>query len=243
MPAYFNNRQRQATKLAGQLAGLTVERLLNEPTAAALAYGLHQREYESTFLVLDLGGGTFDVSILELFEGIMEVRETAGDTFLGGEDFVAVLIEGFMEHIARPAGIGNAAPDSEFSRVLRTQAEKAKRELSQAPSTTLRVPWRDSELQWTVSEQEFHALSQPLLTRLVTPVERALRDARIRPSALNEVLLLVGGATRMPIIRKLVTRLFERFPNIQPPPDAAVALGAAVQAGLKAGVKRPTEWS
>ena len=233
VPAYFNDRQRKATKIAGQLAGLTVERLLNEPTAAALAYGLHQRQHDSTFLVFDLGGGTFDVSVLELFDGIMEVRATAGDTFLGGEDFVEVLIAGFIEQVARPAGVSEALHDSQFYRLLRTQAEKAKRDLSLASTATLCVPWQGSELQWTLSEEDFYTLSQPLLARLVAPVERALRDARIRPSALDEVLL-VGGATRMPMVRKLVTRLFERFPNVQLPPDEAVALGAAVQAGLKA---------
>jgi molecular chaperone HscC len=233
VPAYFNDRQRKATRIAGQLAGLTVERLVNEPTAAALAYGLHQRQHDSSFLVFDLGGGTFDVSILELFDGIMEVRATAGDTFLGGEDFVEVLMEGFIEHTARPAGVSDTTRDSQFYRLLRLQAEKAKRDLSFATTTTLSVPWQGSELTWTVSEEDFHELSQPLLTRLVAPVERALRDARIRPAALDDVLL-VGGATRMPIVRKLVTRLFERFPNVQLSPDEAVALGAAVQAGLKA---------
>jgi molecular chaperone HscC len=233
VPAYFNDRQRKATRIAGQLAGLTVERLVNEPTAAALAYGLHQRQHDSTFLVFDLGGGTFDVSILELFDGIMEVRATAGDTFLGGEDFVEALMEGFIECVARPAGVSHTVRDSQFYRLLRLQAEKAKRDLSLADTTTLSVPWQGSELTWTVSEEDFHELSQPLLTRLVAPVERALRDARICPAALDDVLL-VGGATRMPIVRKLVTRLFERFPNVQLSPDEAVALGAAVQAGLKA---------
>jgi molecular chaperone HscC len=152
VPAYFNDRQRKATRIAGQLAGLTVERLVNEPTAAALAYGLHQRQHDSTFLVFDLGGGTFDVSILELFDGIMEVRATAGDTFLGGEDFVEALMEGFIEGVARPAGVSHTVRDSQFYRLLRLQAEKAKRDLSLAATTTLSVPWQGSELTWTVSK-------------------------------------------------------------------------------------------
>ncbi|MDH3911656.1 MAG: molecular chaperone HscC [Rhodospirillales bacterium] len=233
VPAYFNDAQRKATKVAGQLAGLTVERLINEPTAAALAYGLHRRDVESKFLIFDLGGGTFDVSLLELFEGIMEVQASGGDNFLGGEDFVDQLVGAFMERVGREAGIGEEDLEGKALQALRDQAERAKREITKHEAGTLHLTWQDQTLSWNVGETFFAELCEPLLARLAAPIERALRDARIPAGELDEVVL-VGGATRMPIVRKLVARMFGRLPAVHLSPDEAIALGTAVQAGLKA---------
>jgi molecular chaperone HscC len=235
VPAYFNDAQRKATKIAGELAGLKVERLINEPTAAALAYGLKDADPESQFLVFDLGGGTFDVTILELFEGIMEVRASAGDNFLGGEDFVTVIIDHFVQDVAAPAGLTRVELDKNprLFQSLRREAEAAKCRLSNFAEARMAVRWADRSLEMTITASDLKTWSSSLLERIRTPVERALRDARIRPSQLKQILL-VGGATRMPIIREMVTRLFGRFPSTEIHPDEAVALGAAVQAGLKA---------
>lgn len=228
VPAYFNDTQRKATRVAGELAGLRVERLINEPTAAALAYGLHQRDAESRFLVFDLGGGTFDVSILELFEGIMEVHASAGDNFLGGEDFVDALISAFLAHHDLTA---SALPPGALNS-LRAQAERAKRALNQAPDAPLSMRHGDRVLDWTVSQQQYGQLIQPILDRLRLPVERALRDARLRADDIDEVVL-VGGSTRKSHVQKLVSRMFGRLPLRLLNPDEVVAIGAAVQAGLK----------
>ena len=230
VPAYFSDAQRKATRIAGELAGLKVEKLINEPTAAALAYGLHQRDKETSFLVFDLGGGTFDVSILELFDGVMEVRASAGDNFLGGEDFDSVLLEHFVEQQAQAPDF----PDRQsVLQALRREAERVRRALGQDSSAefSLRVDGR----QWaqTITQAQLTTLYTPLLERLRAPIERALRDARIRVSDLDEILL-VGGTTRMPLVRKLAAGLFGRFPSITLDPDEVVAHGAAVQAALKA---------
>ena len=232
VPAYFSDAQRKATRIAGQLAGLRVERLLNEPTAAALAYGIRDKEQESKFLVFDLGGGTFDVSILELFEGVMEVRASAGDNFLGGEDFVSVLVDAFMEGSGLRSAIGSRLLDPRQQQLLRDEAERAKRLLSEQPSVRMATRYLEQEYSWEIGEDKLAQLCEPLLARLRLPVERALRDATIRAAELDEVVL-AGGATRMPLVRKLVSRMFGRFPAIHLDPDEAVALGAAVQAGLK----------
>ena len=229
VPAYFSDSQRQATRIAGELAGLKVERLINEPTAAALAYGLHQQQDETQFLVFDLGGGTFDVSVLELFEGVMEVRATAGDNFLGGEDFVAEIVKQFLQRAEVPA---QARDDPRFMQQLLAQAEIAKIKLSQQAESRLRVTWRDTEYALDLTQDRLADWSEPLLARLRAPVERALRDARIRSADIATVVL-AGGATRMPLVRQLVTRMFGRFPNIEMNPDEVVAAGAAVMAGLK----------
>ncbi len=233
VPAYFNDTQRKATRIAGELAGLKVERLLNEPTAAALAYGLHHANPESQFLVFDLGGGTFDVSILELFSGVMEVRAAAGDNFLGGEDFADVLLEGFFPYAAKNAGLDRRRLSAQQLAQLRTEAERVKRVLSTADQATFAFQHLGSSLSWEVNAQQFEKMCEGLLERLRTPVERALRDARLSATALDEIVL-VGGATRMPIVHRMVARLFGRFPNREINPDEAIALGAAVQAGLKA---------
>lgn len=232
VPAYFSDAQRKATRIAGQLAGLRVERLLNEPTAAALAYGIRDKEQESKFLVFDLGGGTFDVSILELFEGVMEVRASAGDNFLGGEDFVTVLVDAFMEGSGLRDAVGSRLLDPRQQQLLRDEAERVKRLLSDQPSVRMATRYQEREYSWEIGEDKLAQLCEPLLARLRLPVERALRDATIRAAELNEVVL-AGGATRMPLVRKLVSRMFGRFPAIHLDPDEAVALGAAVQAGLK----------
>lgn len=231
VPAYFSDSQRKATKIAGQMAGLKVERLLNEPTAAALAYGLHRKDVESKFLVFDLGGGTFDISVLELFDNIMEVRASAGDNYLGGEDWIDLLVKQFMKSVGEAAGIKSY--HSEVISKLRNQAELVKRNLSQEPSAEMVFNWKKKRLTWQIDADEFEKMSAELLKRIRTPIERALRDARIRPIDLDEIVL-VGGATRKPMIRKLVARLFGRLPSSHLDPDQVVALGAAVQAGLKA---------
>lgn len=233
VPAYFNDVQRKATRTAGQLAGLTVERLLNEPTAAALAYGLHRGPSDSRFLVFDLGGGTFDVSILEWFDGVMEVRASTGDAFLGGEDFVEVLMNAFLVERADALGLGGEKPNPALLGVLRESAERAKRRLSERESASLGVPQNGVAIEWEVSEERFAELSRPLLERISLPVGRAIRDARIAVEQLDEVVM-VGGATRMPLVRKLVARLFGRFPAMHVNPDEAIGVGAAVQAGLVA---------
>lgn len=232
VPAYFSDAQRKATRIAGELAGFKVERLINEPTAAALAYGLHQRDNASTFLVFDLGGGTFDVSILELFEGIMEVRASAGDNYLGGEDFDTLLLQDFVAAQAGNTEGPLALEDAQLYGRLRREAERVRKSLGQESSATFAVRQGEREWRREYTQAGLTDLYAPLFSRLRAPIETALRDARIRASELDEVLL-VGGTTRMPLVRKLAASLFGRFPSIQLNPDEAVALGAAVQAGLK----------
>ncbi|XLZ71597.1 molecular chaperone HscC [Massilia sp. SR12] len=229
VPAYFSDAQRKATRAAGQLAGLKVERLLNEPTAAALAYGIHQRDKETQFLVFDLGGGTFDVSVLDLFEGVMEVRASAGDNFLGGEDFVNLLIDEFFKQASIPLELKN---DGRFMQSLVAQVEQAKRQLSEAAEATLQTHHAGISYSMPLNEAALERISAPLLARLRSPVERALRDANLHTANLDNIVL-AGGATRMPIVRRMVARMFGRFPSCDINPDEVVALGAAVQAGLK----------
>ncbi len=231
VPAYFNDKQRTATRRAGQLAGLKVERLLNEPTAAALAYGIHELANESRFLVFDLGGGTFDVSILEMFEGVIEVRASTGDNRLGGEDFNEALIEAFCARHGAALNVKDRG-DPVLAQRLREAAERARRALSDQPAATMTLQWREASLEWEISADEFEILVAPLLTRLREPVLRSLRDSNIKAEELQEIVL-VGGATRMPVVRRTVTRMFGRFPPNTVHPDEAVAIGAAVQAGLK----------
>jgi molecular chaperone HscC len=233
VPAYFNDKQRKATRRAGQLAGLNVERLLNEPTAAALAYGIHQKGADTRFLVFDLGGGTFDVSVLELFEGVIEVRASTGDNHLGGEDFNEILVDRMFAAHAGAWGVSTKVVDQQLYQRLRDQAERCRRKLSSEREAVMAVKWRDEVRESIVTQEEFASAAQPLIERLRSPVLRALRDSRLNLDKLNEIVL-VGGATRMPIVRAAVTRMFGRFPAAQINPDEAVALGAAVQAGLKA---------
>jgi molecular chaperone HscC len=232
VPAYFNDRQRKATRRAGRLAGLTVERLLNEPTAAALAYGLHQKRAETRFLVFDLGGGTFDVSVLELFEGIIEVKSSTGDNQLGGEDFNGALIELFLRRHGKQLGLATADESSPLYQHVREQAERCRRALSTQPQGLMRVVRDGQALELEVAAEEFEQAAQGLLERLRAPVIRALRDGKVRGEMLDEIVL-VGGATRMSLVRKAVTKMFGRFPATHVNPDEAVAIGAAIQAGLK----------
>ena len=231
VPAYFNDTQRKMTRVAGQLAGLKVERLLNEPTAAALAYGIHHNA-EARFLVFDLGGGTFDVSILELFEGVIEVRATTGDNRLGGEDFNDALVRRMLEKLKGDLG-AKAAENADLLARVKVAAEQARRALTGSSSATLSVIWKDKPYAYEITQDEFETAVEPLIARLRDPVVRALRDGRVRAEDLNEIIM-VGGATRMPVVRRAVTKMFGRFPAATVNPDEAVAVGAAVQAGLKA---------
>lgn len=238
VPAYFNDKQRRATRVAGELAGLTVKRLINEPTAAALSFGIHERDLEEPFLVFDLGGGTFDVSLVEMFDGIIEVRASAGDNQLGGEDFNAALValarKSFDMGEGEGGGEGGAgSSDGTLGEVLRDAAERTRRALTNANEAEIRVVWEGKEHTRSISEAEFAEAAEPLLQRLRDPVLRSLRDSSLRAGELAEIIL-VGGSTRMPVVRKAVTKMFGRFPNATIDPDHAVALGAAVQAGFLA---------
>jgi molecular chaperone HscC len=232
VPAYFNDAQRKATKAAGEMAGLKVERLLNEPTAAALAYGLQEGVGERKILVLDLGGGTFDVSILEMFEGVMEVRASAGDNFLGGEDFVDVIVDRFMTEVGASVGISPRSDSNEIHANLHRQAEIAKRALTDHERHEIELVHNGGTTRWSITRDDFEAASEPLIRRLRAPIERAIRDASLHPDQVTD-LVLVGGATRMPVVRRMAARLFQRLPIAQISPDEVVARGAAVQAGLK----------
>lgn len=236
VPAYFNDRQRKATRRAGELAGLTVERLINEPTAAALAYGIHELDEERPFLVFDLGGGTFDVSLVEIFDGVIEVRASAGDNRLGGEDFNAAIValarEALSEELGGDALKAKPAEAAMLDEVLRAAAERTRRALSETDSAPFQIVWKGEALACDVTGAAFEARAEPLIDRLRDPVLRALRDGNVRADTLSEIVM-VGGATRMPLVRRAVTRMFGRFPNSQINPDHAIALGAAVQAGLK----------
>lgn len=227
VPAYFNDVQRKATKKAAELAGLQVERLISEPTAAALAYGLHQNQ-ETSFLVFDLGGGTFDVSILELFEGVMDVKSIAGDNYLGGEDFTEILVAYFIQKNKLDAESLTPITRS----MLYKQAEQSKRILGTESAATMRIVIKEEEYVLTIDRLELEQLVQPLLIRLRQPIERALRDASLQPSDLDGIVM-IGGATKMPLIKQIISRMFGKMPYANISPDETVALGAAVQVALK----------
>ncbi|UHA75068.1 molecular chaperone HscC [Paenibacillus sp. 481] len=226
VPAYFNDVQRKATKYAAEMAGLTVERLISEPTAAALAYGLHQKGQDTSFLVFDLGGGTYDVSILEMFEGVMEVKSIAGDNYLGGEDFTELLVTHFIEQKQIEL------TDPKAKSALYKQAEQCKRTLGEEPVATMSLTVHGQEYKLQVSRAELEQLALPLLVRLRQPVIRALRDASLQPTDLDGVVM-IGGTTRMPLIKHTIGRMFGKVPYASIHPDETVALGAAVQAALK----------
>ncbi len=228
VPAYFSDAQRKATVAAGRLAGVRVERLINEPTAAAIAYGLARRGEEGRFLVFDLGGGTFDASILEVFDEVFEVHASAGDSYLGGDDFLQVLLSAFGEE----ASVDLAElPAGDRARLVR-QMETLKRELSAADRRTLEIDLGGQRHAWQVSQARFEELAAPLLGRIRGPLERVLRDANVRSSEIRQVVL-VGGATRMPMIPRLVARLFGVMPSRHLNPDEAVGLGAALAAAMR----------
>jgi molecular chaperone DnaK len=243
VPAYFNDAQRQATKDAGQIAGLEVLRIVNEPTAASLAYGLDRAKHEEIIAVYDLGGGTFDISILRVGEGVIEVLATHGDTFLGGDDFDRAVMDWVIAEFKRDQGIDLGGDRVALQRV-REAAEKAKIELSSTQSTEINLPFISANasgpihLQLTLPRSKLEQLTQPLIDRTREPVEKALADAKIKASEVDEVVL-VGGQTRMPAVQDLVKKLFGgKEPHKGVNPDEVVAVGAAIQAGvLKGDVK------
>jgi molecular chaperone DnaK len=238
VPAYFNDAQRQATKDAGKIAGLEVLRIINEPTAAALAYGLDKKG-SGTIAVYDLGGGTFDVSILEIGDGVFEVKSTNGDTFLGGEDFDNRLVEYFAEEFKKENGI-DLKKDKLALQRLKEAAEKAKIELSSASQTDINLPYITADatgpkhLPLKLTRAKFEALVDDLIQRTVEPCRKALKDAGLTAGEINEVVL-VGGMTRMPKVQEVVKSFFGKEPHKGVNPDEVVAIGAAVQAGVLQG--------
>jgi chaperone protein DnaK len=238
VPAYFNDSQRQATVDAGKIAGIEVLRIINEPTAASLAYGLDKKQNE-TILVFDLGGGTFDVSVLEVGDGIFEVLSTAGDTNLGGDDFDKALVRWLVEDFKAKEGT-NLIKDIQALQRLTEAAEKAKMELSNVEKTTINLPFITADktgpkhIQQDLTREKFEILCKDLIDRCRIPVEKALKDAKLDKSGINEVVL-VGGSTRIPAIQQLVQSLTGKKPNKSVNPDEVVAIGAAIQAGILAG--------
>ncbi len=238
VPAYFNDAQRQATKDAGQIAGLEVLRLVNEPTAAALAYGLEKKKDE-TIAVFDFGGGTFDISILEVGSGVVEVKSTNGDTHLGGDDLDQVVIEWMEEEFKKDQGV-DLSKDRMAVQRLKEAAEKAKMELSSTVETDINLPFITADasgpkhLTLRLSRSKFEQMIEPLVERTLAPSRQAIKDAGLEAKDIDEVIL-VGGSTRIPMVQKLVTDLFGKEPNKGVNPDEVVAIGAAVQAGVLAG--------
>nr|BFE64377.1 molecular chaperone DnaK [Dactylosporangium thailandense] len=239
VPAYFNDAQRTATKEAGEIAGFNVLRIVNEPTAAALAYGLDKGSKEQTVLVFDLGGGTFDVSVLELAEGVVEVKSTSGDNHLGGDDWDERVIDHLVKTFRGQHGIDLSADKMAMQR-LREAAEKAKIELSAATTTSINLPYITAgpdgplHLDTQLSRSEFQRMTQDLLDRTKVPFESAIKDAGINVATLDHVIL-VGGSTRMPAVTDLVKQLTGKEPNKGVNPDEVVAVGAALQAGVLKG--------
>lgn len=239
VPAYFNDAQRQATKDAGKIAGLEVLRIINEPTAAALAYGLDKTNKDEKILVFDLGGGTFDVSILELGDGVFEVASTAGDNHLGGDDWDQRIIDWLADKFQADNGI-DLRKDKMALQRLKEAAEKAKMELSSTTQANINLPFITADasgpkhLDYTLTRAEFERITKDLLDRIKKPVEQALKDAGLKTGDIDEVIL-VGGSTRMPAVQELVKKLTGKEPNMSVNPDEVVAMGAAVQGGVLAG--------
>ncbi|MDP2425964.1 MAG: molecular chaperone DnaK [Candidatus Izemoplasmatales bacterium] len=239
VPAYFNDAQRQATKDAGKIAGLEVKRIINEPTAAALAYGIDKRDKEQTVLVYDLGGGTFDVSILELSDGTFEVISTSGDNHLGGDDFDQRIVEWLTDEFKKETSVDLSKDKMAFQR-LRDASEKAKKELSTITSSQISLPFismtKDGpvHLEKALTRAKFNELTADLVQRTVEPVKRALSDAKLTAKDIHQVLL-VGGSTRTPAVQDIVRSLLGKEPNRSINPDEVVALGAAIQAGVLQG--------
>ena len=240
VPAYFNDAQRQATKDAGKIAGLEVLRIINEPTAAALAYGLDKTNKDEKILVFDLGGCTFDVSILELGDGVFEVAATAGDNHLGGDDWDHRVIDWLADKFAKDNGGIDLRKDKMALQRLKEAAEKAKMELSSTTQANINLPFITADatgpkhLDYTLTRAEFESITKDLLDRCRKPVEQALRDANMSQGEIDEVIL-VGGSTRMPAVQELVKRMTGKQPNMSVNPDEVVAMGAAVQGGVLAG--------
>ena len=235
VPAYFNDTQRNATIAAARLADITVTRLVNEPTAAAIAYGLADDSNDdapASSLVFDLGGGTFDISVVEQFDGVIEIKASTGDNYLGGEDFTQEIATALAKKMDLTDEQWSLFKGKERAYFI-SAAERIKRELSNSATAEASVFFNGENREVTFSEKEFEKAAEPLLERIRRPVKMALRDARINPEGLDNIVL-VGGSTRMPILRKLVARLFGRFPETSIHPDEAIALGAATQAALLA---------
>ncbi|MEZ0275667.1 MAG: Hsp70 family protein, partial [Roseimicrobium sp.] len=235
VPAYFNDAQRNETKRAGEMAGLTIERIVSEPTAAALAYGLDKLEEQKKIAVYDLGGGTFDISVLEMRDGVFQVLATAGDTQLGGDD----IDRAFADWILQSSGESVASPSPAQRARLTEAAEEAKKKLSSETETTIELPFFEgaTNLSLRVSRSDLEGIAQPLIERTRRHCQRALLDAGVTAQALDEVIL-VGGSTRMPLVRRIVQDIFGREPNISQNPDEAVGLGAVIQAGILSGALR-----
>lgn len=238
VPAYFDDAQRQATKDAGKIAGLEVKRIINEPTAAALAYGLDQKK-EEKIAVFDLGGGTFDVSILELGDGVFEVKSTNGDTHLGGEDFDNRIVDHFLEEFKKENGVDLKGDNAALQR-LKDEAEKAKKELSSTPSVDINLPFITADadgpkhFEYKLTRAKLEELVKDLVDKVAGPVEKALKDAKIKASDIDEIVL-VGGMTRMPAVVEKVKSIFGKDPLKGVNPDEVVAIGAAIQGGVLAG--------
>ena len=228
VPAYFNEARRKATKRAGELAGLKVERIISEPTAAAIAYGLYQKKENTKFLVFDLGGGTFDVSILELFHNILEVRAVAGDNYLGGEDFTKVIRDLFL----KDTGLSEEELDRRELGLLRKQAEQCKLAFATESSFMMNCQIKGEVKTALITRGRFEKRCELLLDRMKKPVKKSLSDAKIKVSDIDEIVL-VGGGTKLRLVRKYVAKLFKKMPNTSVNPDEAVALGAAIQAAMK----------
>src|SRR6201981_1828912 len=237
VPAYFNDLQRQATKRAGEAAGFTVERIINEPTAAALAYGLNRLRDRSKIAVYDLGGGTFDISILELNDGVFRVLSTNGNTRLGGDDIDRELVRLLKERIVgRYPELRPALEEHVFTARIREIAHAAKLRLSTEDSVTIEIPFvaDDKSFSYSLTRQELEAAARPIVRRTRSHCLRSLEDAKLDPTKLDE-LILVGGVTKMPIVRQFVTEVFQRLPNVTQDPDEAVGIGATIQAGILSG--------
>ena len=239
VPAYFNDAQRQATKEAGEIAGLTVKRIINEPTAAALAYGLEKKDKDMQIAVFDLGGGTFDISILELGDGVFEVKSTNGDTHLGGDDFDQVIIDWLAEEFIKDENLDLRKDPMALQR-LKEAAEKAKVELSSSTTTEINLPYimpvngMPKHLVRTLSRAQFEQLSDTLIQAVLEPCKLAMKDAGISKSEIDEVIL-VGGSTRIPAIQNIVQEFFGKAPSKGVNPDEVVAVGAAIQGGVLTG--------
>ena len=228
VPAYFDDKRRKATKRAGELAGLKVERMISEPTAAAVAYGLYDKNQDTRFLVFDLGGGTFDVSVLELYHNILEVRAVAGDNYLGGEDFTQEMAKLFLQKTKLQI---SALSEKEQVRLLKA-AEKAKRAINDESSVNMSFLYKEELKEAVITAKEYEEDCEELLMKIREPVKKSLADAGLKLSDIDEVLL-IGGATRLSIVREFLIRLFRKFPDTKLNPDETVALGAAVQAAMK----------
>lgn len=228
VPAYFDDKRRKATKRAGELAGLKVERIISEPTAAAIAYGLYEKQKNTKFLVFDLGGGTFDVSILELFENILEVRAVAGDNYLGGEDFTELLVQHYMEQM----DLKLTELTQKTLGQIYSQAEACKLSYSGTATGVMSCRIGGEEKSLKIPLRSYEKMCEPLLAKIRKPVQRSLSDAHVKLADIDEIVL-VGGATRLPVVRDFIIRMFKKFPDTAMNPDEAVALGAAIQGAMK----------